>query len=136
MDDVGVVVRVVDRIAELAHPIAQFGRLKDLALFIAAQTGKGVAIDIFHRNAARAFVVHKVVNAHDVLVGEFQATSGLALEIAQYGSIVNDQVGEKFERDIALQFFVVRQPDNSHSASAQNPNERVTAKSLCPLANS
>jgi hypothetical protein len=46
--------------------------------------------------------VHKVVNAHDVFVGEFQATSGLALEIAQHRSIVNDQVGQKFERNIAF----------------------------------
>ena len=92
MDDVRVVVRVVERIAELAHPIGQFGSLKDLSLLIAAQMGKRVAIDVFHRNAARAFVVHEVVNADDVFVGEFQATSRLALEIAQHGSIVNDQV--------------------------------------------
>ncbi len=38
MDDPRVVVRVIQRIAELAYPIAQFGRLKDLVLFIAAQT--------------------------------------------------------------------------------------------------
>ena len=93
MDDVRVVVRVVERIAELADPIGQFGRLKDFSLLIAAQIRKRVAIDIFHRNAARAFVVYEVVNADDVLVGEFQATSRLALEIAQHGSIVNDQVG-------------------------------------------
>jgi hypothetical protein len=46
--------------------------------------------------------VHKVVNAHDVLVGEFQATSGLALEIAQHGSVLNEQVGQKFERNLAF----------------------------------
>ena len=92
MDDVRVVVRVVERIAELAHPIGQFGRLKDLSLLVAAQIRKGVAIDVFHRNAARAFVVHKVVNAHDVLVGQFQTTLCLALEIAQHRSVVNDQV--------------------------------------------
>jgi hypothetical protein len=46
--------------------------------------------------------VHEVVNAHDVPVGEFQATSGLVLEIAQYRCILNEQVGEKFERNIAL----------------------------------
>src|SRR5438128_714421 len=102
MDDMRVVVRVVERIAELAHPIGQFGRLKDLSLLVAPQTRKRVAIDVFHRYAARAFVVHKIVNAHDVFVGEFQATSRLALEIAQHRCIVNDQVGQKFERDIAL----------------------------------
>src|SRR4029453_4238685 len=79
-------------------------------------------------NAARAFVVHKVINANDVFVSEFQATSGLALEIAQHRGIANNEVGQKFERDIALQFFVVRQPDNPHSSSAQNPNERVTTE--------
>ena len=82
MDDVRVVVRIVERIAELAHPIGQFGRLKDFSLLVTAQIRKGIAIDIFHRNAARALVVHEVVNADDVLVREFQATSRLALEIA------------------------------------------------------
>jgi hypothetical protein len=93
MDDVRVVVCVVERIAKLAHPFGQFGGLKDFSLLVAAQIRKGVAIDVFHRNAARAFVVHKVVDADDVFVGEFQATSCLALEIAQHSSIVNEQVG-------------------------------------------
>src|SRR6266704_5272689 len=41
---------------------------------------------------------------------------------------MHNYVGKKFERDLALQFFVMGQPDNSHSASAQNPSERVTAE--------
>ena len=82
MDDLFVIVCVVQRIAELAHPVVQFGCLKDFVLLVATQTRECVAIDVFHRNAARAIVVHKVVNAHDVFVGEFQATSRLALEIA------------------------------------------------------
>src|SRR6266487_7028000 len=41
---------------------------------------------------------------------------------------MHDYVGKKFQRNLALQFFIARQPDNSHSASAQNPNECVTAE--------
>src|SRR5947199_7402066 len=43
MDDVRVVVRIVERIAELAHPIGQFGRLKDFSLLVSAQSRKGSA---------------------------------------------------------------------------------------------
>ena len=41
---------------------------------------------------------------------------------------MHDNVGQKLERDLALQLFIARHPDNPHPASAQNLNERVAAE--------
>ena len=41
---------------------------------------------------------------------------------------MNDQFREEFQRYFALQFFIAGQPDDPHSASAQNLNERVAAE--------
>jgi len=61
---------------------------------------------------------------------QFEATFCLAPELVERCTIVNHQVGKKFERDIALQFFVARQPDYSHSASPEDLDQRVTAKNF------
>src|SRR5712691_2727255 len=42
--------------------------------------------------------------------------------------ISDHQVGKKFQRDIALQFFIACEPDNSHSASPEDLDQRVAAK--------
>src|SRR5262249_36822790 len=75
MDDPRVVVRIVERIAKLIHPIGHFGRFKDLSLFIAAQFRWGVAIDVFHGNAGRTFILTDFDNAHTSLVISFHPTS-------------------------------------------------------------
>src|SRR5439155_25589748 len=59
---------------------------------------------------------------------QFETALCLSLELIKYRTILNHQVGKKFQRDIALQFFVACQPDNSHSASAQHLDQRVAAK--------
>src|SRR5260370_38902938 len=61
-------------------------------------------------------------------MSQFEAALCLMLELIKHRTILNHQAGDKFQRDIALQFFIVCQPDNPHSASAQNPSERVTAE--------
>src|SRR6266513_6107295 len=61
-------------------------------------------------------------------MSQFEAALCLTLELIEHHTILNHQVGNKFQRDIALQFFVVRQPDNSHSASPQDLDQSVAAK--------
>src|SRR5205823_9012914 len=61
-------------------------------------------------------------------MSQFEAALCLMLELIKHRTILDHQVGKKFQRDIALQFFVACQPDNSHSASAQHLDQRVAAK--------
>src|SRR6266446_7275034 len=59
---------------------------------------------------------------------QFQAALCLALELIQQRTILDHQVGEKFQRHIALQFFVVCQPHNPHSASPEHLDQLVATK--------
>src|SRR5439155_3214898 len=90
-------------------------------------------IDIFHRNAAGALVVYEVVNPNDMRMSQFEAALCLTLELIKHSTILNHQVGNKFQRDIALQFFIACQPDNSHSASPEDLDQRVAAKNFLPV---
>ncbi len=72
--------------------------------------------------------MHEVMYPHDVRMGQFEATLCLALELIKRRTILNHEIGKKFQRDIALQPFIVRQPNNSHSASPEDPDQCVAAK--------
>src|SRR5206468_1417355 len=64
----------------------------------------------------------------DMRMSQFEAALCFALELIKCGTILNHQVGKKFERNLALQFLVARQPIYSHSASPENLDQRVAAK--------
>src|SRR5436309_3432471 len=130
MNHARVIVRVIERVTELTRPGSDLVRLKDLLLFLGAQVGKRFAIDVFHRNAAGAFVVHEIVNPDDMRMSQFQAALRLMFKLIQQRTILDHKVGEEFQCDIALQFFVVRQPHNSHSAPAKYLDQLVTVKDL------
>src|SRR5206468_8594058 len=59
---------------------------------------------------------------------QFETALCLSLELIKHRTILNHQVGKKFQRDIALQLFIACQPDNSHSASPENLDQRVAVK--------
>src|SRR5260370_27672074 len=128
MDDLRVIVRIIERVTKLSRPDSNLIRLKDFLFFFSSQVRERFAIDVLHRNAAGAFVVYEVVNPNDVRMSQFEAALCLMLELIKHRTILNHQVGDKFQRDIALQFFVVCQPDNPHSASPQNLDQSVAAK--------
>src|SRR6266404_2132460 len=130
MDDARPIVSVIECLAKLADPCAQFGRFKHLLFLLAAQTGEGLAIDIFHRNATGAVVVDEIVNPHDMRMSQFEAALGLALELINHRTILNHQIGEKLEGDLPLQFLVARQPDNSHSSLAQDFDQPVASENF------
>src|SRR5881394_2783489 len=80
--------------------------------------------------------MHEIVNPDDVGMRQFEAAFGFAPELIKRRTIVDHQIGKKFQRDIALQLFISRQPDNSHSASPEDLDQHVTAKdflSACKL---
>src|SRR5215469_2978800 len=54
-------------------------------------------------------------------------------KLIQQRTILDHQVGKKFQRDIALQFFVARQPHNPHSASAEHLDQCIAAKHDLPV---
>ena len=72
--------------------------------------------------------MHEVVNPNDMRMSQFEAALCLMLELIKYRTILNHQVGNKFQRDIALQFFIACQPDNSYSASPEDLDQHVAAK--------
>src|SRR5438552_12520265 len=72
--------------------------------------------------------MYEVVNPDDMRMRQFQAAFCLAFKLIQQRTILDHQVGKKFQRDVALQFFIVRQPHNSHSAPAEHLDQLVTAK--------
>src|SRR6266536_185828 len=61
-------------------------------------------------------------------MSQFEAAFCFAPKLIKRGTVLNHKIGKKFKRDIALQFFIARQPDNSHSASPKDLDQRVTAK--------
>src|SRR5438445_4863082 len=63
-------------------------------------------------------------------MGQFETAICLSLELIKHRMISNHQVGKKFQRDIALQFFIACQPDDFHSASPEYRYQRVAAKDL------
>src|SRR6266700_6819432 len=65
-------------------------------------------------------------------MSQFEAALCLTLELIKHRTIMNHQVGKKFQGDIALQFFISCQPDNSHSASAEDLDQGVAAKDFLP----
>src|ERR1700745_3860620 len=59
---------------------------------------------------------------------QFQTAFGLTLERIQHRTILDHQIGKKFQRDVALQFFVARQPYNPHSTSTEHLDEGVASE--------
>ena len=74
--------------------------------------------------------MHEVMYPDDVRMRQFETALCLAPELVKHRMILNHEVGKKFQCDIALQFFIARKPDNPHSASAEDLDQRVTAKNF------
>src|SRR5712692_12120811 len=77
--------------------------------------------------------MYEVVNPDDVRMSQFETALRLTLELIKHRTILNHQIGKKFQRDIALQFFIACQPDNSHSASPEYLDQHVAAKDFLPV---
>ena len=77
--------------------------------------------------------MYEVVNPNDVRMSQFEAAPCLTLELIKHRTILNHQVGKKFQRVIALQFFIACQPDDSHSASPEDLDQREAAKDFLPV---
>ena len=72
--------------------------------------------------------MYEVVNADDVRMRQFETAFCFTSELIKRRTILNHEIGKKFQRDIAFQLFIARQPDYSHSASPENLDQLVTAK--------
>ena len=64
--------------------------------------------------------MEEIVNPNNVRMSQFEAALCFTPELIKHRTIVNHQIGKEFQRDIALQLFIARQPDNSHSASSED----------------
>src|SRR5690348_461620 len=92
MNNPGMIVCVIQGVAQLLHKTNQLTRFKNLARAVGAHIRQGVAIDVLHCNCGRTLVVHKVVNTHDVLMSKLEAALGFPLQVFQDGSIVDDHL--------------------------------------------
>lgn len=72
--------------------------------------------------------MHEIMYPDDVAMSQVEATLCLAPELVKRRTILNHKIGKEFQRDIALQRFIVRQPDNPHSTSPEYLHQRETAK--------
>src|SRR5262249_44282751 len=72
--------------------------------------------------------MHEVVNPDDVRMGQLKAALRLTLQLTQGGGIANNQIRKKLKGNLAFQFFIARQPHDSHSAAAQNLDQGVAAE--------
>ena len=64
--------------------------------------------------------MHEIMYPDDVAMSQVEATLCLAPELVKRRTILNHKIGKEFQRDIALQRFIVRQPDNPHSTSPEH----------------
>jgi len=64
--------------------------------------------------------MHEIMYPDDVAMSQVEATLCLAPELVKRRTILNHKIGKEFQRDIALQLFIVRQPDNPHSTSPEH----------------
>ena len=74
--------------------------------------------------------MYEVVNAHDVRMRQFETALRLSFEVTERCMVLHHEVGKEFQRNIALQFLIARQPDYSHSTSSEDLDQRVAAKDL------
>jgi hypothetical protein len=131
VDDPGRPMRIIERRAELCDEWRQFGD-GDAALRVGRLPGRqAAAVDEFHRDGRHRPVFDKIIDAHDVRVGQLQAAAGLLLELAHGVRVVAHDLGQEFQRDVPFQLFVVGAPDDSHAAPADHGPQHVTPE--CPL---
>src|ERR1700686_1255798 len=66
-------------------------------------------------------------------MGQVETAPRLAFHVAQHRAVVDDQLGKEFERDIAFEFFIARQPDDAHAAAAERLDQSVAVEDFLPV---
>ena len=125
MDDAGLAVCVLQALADRPDPAAHFLDLEDTPGLLDAQFGQRFAVHEFHRNGGRLLVLDEVINADDVRMREVQAALGLALEFVERRGVEEDIVRKKLEGHVAVQLFIVREPDDPHAAATEDSPQIV-----------
>ena len=92
----------------------------------AHEAGKVGAIDESHGDELDAVPIAHVVDAQNVLVGDFAGQQQLLLEALHGLEIVGQAGAHQFERHQAVEFVVVSLIDRSHAALAQQPFNAVS----------
>src|SRR5260370_36499214 len=70
----------------------------------------------------------EIVNSHNVLVRKLKTAARLAFQVVEQCTVMYKPLRKEFQRHVALQFFITRQPDNSHPPLPQNINQRIAAE--------
>ena len=132
VDDPGLLVRVGQRLAHLLHPAAEFTGLKHPRRLVQPPVGQSITRDIFHRDRRGRGVLHKIVDPHDVRVREIERPPRLTLEVLHRRPVRLHHLGQEFERHLAVQLLVPRQPDHPHAAAPEDLLQGVAGEDLLP----
>ena len=140
--NLGLRVRVVQRVTELLDPGGDFIHLKDrrqpffLHPFV-HQLAERQAVHELHMNrrqlAARAgpgIAQFQAIDADDVMVREIEAAEGLPAQLVEDKAVSGQNLRQKFESHLAVEIAVVGEPDHAHRALAQQPLEREMGENL------
>src|SRR5439155_6571678 len=83
MNDPSVIVRVIKCVTKLRSPQRDLSWLKNFSLLLRPQIRERVAVHVLHGDAGRTIVVHKVVNADDILMRQLETALCLPLQLAK-----------------------------------------------------
>ena len=95
----------------------------------AQQAREGCALDVFHRDEIEPLIVIDLVNGDDVRVVERRGGLGFAEEsfFPRRGVAARIRL-EDFERDVAIECRVARQPHFTHAAAAERALDELLAQ--------
>ena len=96
MNNSRLVMRVIERITKLCRPAGNLFGLENFLLLLGPEIGQGIPIYVLHRDAGGCLVEHEVVNTNNILVGELETALGLALQLAQQRTIVDNGIADYY----------------------------------------
>ena len=118
MNDFGAAMCVSKTIDQLPYPVFHLVGFEDFVGLGNASFGKGLAVDVFHRDGSVLFILAEVVDFDDVRVCKIKTTPSFAFQFFDGRIVKTHGIGGEFEGDLTLQAFIVSEPHHTHAAAA------------------
>ena len=100
-----------------AHLLDDVGRFRGLKLFLAPEQAPQVlALDVLHGDELDAIGLAEVENANHIVVGDLARENQFLLEALQDFGIRGQVAANYLQRNLAVQFAVMRLVNRAHSA--------------------
>ena len=124
------VVRVVERRAQLRQPVGHVRRLEKALGAIHAQLRQRHAVHCLHGDGGHQVVLEEIVDANDARMGELARALGLAFQVIERRGVELHDLGQEFQGEFLVELLVVRKPHHAHAAAPEDFFQQVTAKDL------